>query len=126
MGEQRQYENVRQPYTEKQIEEMKESLIQAVGEVRTLRTEKTAAMSSMGAAVKSAEKRVFELQEKLSLGYEIIETEVFFDFDKPEPGLKKVVRLDNGEVLRTEQMTPRERQQSFGFGISGEDPRPEK
>ena len=127
MNEQRQYESVRRPFTEREMADMNDQLVQAVGEVRTLRAEKTNQTSTLGAAIKTAEKLVFELQEKLSLGYENIDVEVVPVYDEPEPGMKKIVRFDNpSEVLRIEPMTPRERQQSFGFGITGEDSRPEK
>jgi hypothetical protein len=126
MREQRQYESVRELFTEQQMAAMKDDLVQAVGEVKMLRTEKTASMSTMGAAIKAAEKLVFELQEKLSLGYEVIDVEVIAVYDEPEPGTKKIVRADTGKELRVEPMTARERQQSFGFGIAGEDSRPEK
>lgn len=125
MNEQRQYESVRRPFTEREMADMNDQLVQAVGEVRTLRAEKTTQTSTLGAAIKTAEKLVFELQGKLSLGYEMIDVETFPVYDDPEPGRKKIVRADTSEVLRIEPMTPRERQQSFGFG-SGEDLRPEK
>lgn len=115
MSEQRQFEKVKRNFTEAELREMSEALIQSVGDVKTARTEKSAAMTALGAEVKTAEARVFELQEKLSLGYEVIEVEVVTAYDEPKPGMKRVIRADNGEELRTEPMTPRERQQSFGF-----------
>ena len=126
MNEQRQYESVRRPFTGQEMADMNDGLVQAVGEVKTLRAEKASRTTTLGAAIKAAEAHVFDLQEKLSLGYELIDVEVFAVYDEPEPGRKKIVRTDNSEVLRVEPMTPRERQQSFGFGMSGEDQRPEK
>jgi hypothetical protein len=35
--------------------------------------------------------------------------------DAPEHGQKEIRRVDTNEVVRTEPMTARERQQSFGF-----------
>jgi hypothetical protein len=125
MEERRQFESVRRNYTEQQLRDMNEGLVQAVGDVKNLRGEKASAMSTIGAAVKQAEARVFDLQEKISLGYEVVDVEVLAVMDEPEPGKKKIIRADTSEVLRVELMSPRERQQSFGFGIAGEDPRPE-
>ena len=125
MEERRQFESVRRNYTEQQLRDMNEGLVQAVGDVKNLRGEKASAMSTIGAAVKQAEARVFDLQEKISLGYEVIDVEVLSILDEPEPGKKTIIRADTSEVLRVELMSPRERQQSFGFGIAGEDPRPE-
>ena len=105
---------------------MNEGLVQAVGDVKSLRAEKASAMSTMGAAIKQAESNVFDLQGKISLGYEVIDVEVFSVFDEPEPGKKKIVRADTSEVLRVESMTARERQQTCSdSGIAGDDPRPE-
>jgi len=47
--------------------------------------------------------------------------------DRPTVGTKTIIRVDNGAEVRQEPMTTREKQQSFGFGIAGEDdPRSEK
>jgi hypothetical protein len=115
MGDQRQFESVRRNYTEQEMSSMNDGLVAAVGDVKNLRAEKTAAMSTMGAAIKQAENTVFDLQGKLSLGYELIDVETIAIFDEPEPGKKKIVRADTSEVLRVELMTAREKQTSFGF-----------
>lgn len=115
MGEQRQFESVRRNYTEQEMATMNDGLVAAVGDVKTLRADKTAALSSMGAAIKQSEKLVFELQGMLSQGYELIDVETITIFDEPEPGKKKIIRADTSEVLRVELMTQREKQSSFGF-----------
>lgn len=116
MGEQqRQFESVRRNFTEQEMTTMGDGLVESVGTVRTLRAEKTAAVASMNGQIKTTEKIVFELQEKLSLGYELVDVETITVLDEPEPGKKKIIRADTSEVLRVEVMTMRERQQSFGF-----------
>jgi hypothetical protein len=126
MGE-RQYESVRRYFSDTELAEMHEGLVQRVGEVKDLRAEKTQANASMNAAIKGTEKGVFDLQEKLALGYETVEVEVLAIMDRPTVGIKTIIRVDTGEELRREAMTAREKQQSFGFGIAGEDdPRPER
>jgi hypothetical protein len=115
MTEGRMYESVRRYFTEAEIAEMHEALVVRVGEVKELRGEKKQADSTLGASIKTAEKGVFDLQDKLATGYEVIDVEVISVMDEPSPGMKKIVRVDNNEVIRTEQMSAREKQQSFGF-----------
>jgi hypothetical protein len=115
MGEQRQYEQVRRNFTEQEMTDMHDALVQRVGEVKDLRSEKTQANASMNAAIKGTEKGVFDLQEKLALGYETVEIEVLAVMDRPTVGQKTIIRVDTGKELRTEPMTAREKQQSFGF-----------
>jgi hypothetical protein len=119
MGDGRQYEQVRRNFTEREMADMHEALVQRVGEVKDLRSEKTQANASLNAAIKGAEKGVFDLQEKLALGYEMVEVEVLAIMDRPVQGSKTIIRVDTGEDLRTEPMTAREKQQSFGFQEPG-------
>jgi hypothetical protein len=115
MGDQRTYEQVRRNFTDKEMTDMHDALVQRVGEVKDLRSEKTQANASMNAAIKGTEKGVFDLQEKLALGYETVEIEVLAVMDRPTVGTKTIIRVDTGQELRTEIMTAREKQQSFGF-----------
>jgi hypothetical protein len=109
----REFESVKRVYTDKEMAEMNDALVQSVGEVKTLRGEKKQADSTLGAAIKTAEKTVFDLQEKLSQGYELVEVEVMALMNEPEPGRKQIIRIDTSQVLRVEMMTPRELQQSL-------------
>jgi hypothetical protein len=114
MGE-RQYESVRRPFTDIELVAMHEQLVVEVGNVKELRGQKTQTNTTINAAIKTAEKSVWDLQEKLALGYEQIDVEVIAIFDRPEPGKKLIVRVDTNQELRVEPMTLRERQQAFGF-----------
>lgn len=121
MNDGRMYESVRHYFTDVEIADFHEALVVRVGEVKELRGEKKQVDSTLGAAIKTAEKSVFDLQEKLSTGYEIVEAEVIQIMDSPTPGMKKIVRVDNNEVIRVEPMTMREKQQSFGFEEPGKE-----
>jgi hypothetical protein len=115
MGDGRTYEQVRRNFTERELAEMHEQLVVCVGNVKDLRAEKTQANSTINAAIKTAEKSVWDCQEKLALGYEVVDTEVIAAMDTPRPGMKRIVRVDTNETIREEPMTARERQGSFGF-----------
>jgi hypothetical protein len=110
-----QFESVRRPFTNEELTAMHEQLVVEVGNVKDLRSSKTQTNATINAEIKGAEKNVWDLQGKLALGYELIEVEVITVMDRPTPGEKQIVEADSGNVLRTEPMTARERQASFGF-----------
>lgn len=114
MGE-RQYEQLRRYFTDIELATMHEQLVVEVGNVKDLRGEKAQTTTTLGAAIKTSEKQVFDLQEKLSLGYEVIDVETISIMDAPTPGQKQILRVDTNQVIRTEPMTAREKQGSFGF-----------
>jgi hypothetical protein len=110
-----QFEQVRRPFTESELATMKDQLVVEVGNVKELRGEKAQATTTLNASIKTTEKGVWDLQERIALGYETIDVEVVSVLDRPEPGRKQIVRADTGQVLRVEVMTLAERQSSFGF-----------
>ena len=115
MSNNRQYESLRRDFTDEEMARMHGELVQRCGEVKTLRAEKAQATTTLNAGIKTAETAVWDLQEKLSLGYEYVDVEVLTLYDTPAPGHKRILRLDNNVTVREEPMTPREKQQSFGF-----------
>lgn len=117
--QERQYESVRRYFGEAELAAMHDELVQAVGLVKDLRAQKTDVVATMGAGIKTAEKAVWDVQEKLATGYEVIEAEVIAVMDTPSPGMKRIVRVDTNEALRDEPMTLREKQTSFGFQEPG-------
>jgi len=111
----RQYEPLRRYFGEEELAGLHEQLVVQVGEVRDLRGQKTQTNTIINAQIKTAEKNVWDLQEKLATGYESIEVEVVAMMDTPQPGQKTIIRADTSEKVRVEPMTARERQSSFGF-----------
>lgn len=51
-----------------------------------------------------------ELRRKVSTGQEWRDVECTVEFDDPTPGIKSVVRIDNGEVVETKAMTDADKQ----------------
>lgn len=115
----RQYEPIRRYFSEEELAALHDQLVVSVGEVRELRGQKTQAMTVYGAQIKTAEKSVWDLQEKLAMGFESVDVEVLAVMDTPTPGMKTVIRADTSEKVRVEPMTAREKQQSFGFTETG-------
>jgi hypothetical protein len=111
----RQYEAIRRYFSDAELAVLHEQLVVQVGAVKDLRAQKTQANSVLNAEIKTAESNVWDSQEKLATGYESIEVEVLAVMDMPTPGMKTIIRADTSEKIRTEPMTAREKQQSFGF-----------
>jgi hypothetical protein len=115
MGDERQYESVRQPFTDKEMAAMHDLLVERLGDVEKLEAQKKQDTLVINAAIRGATKEVYELRGKLALGYAMVEVEILAVMDRPKPGSKTIIRVDTGEELRTEPMSLRERQGSFGF-----------
>jgi hypothetical protein len=73
MSEHREYESVKRPFTDAELAEMHEALVQRVGDVKALRGQKSQTNTEINAAIKGAEKAVWDLQEKLTAGYELVD-----------------------------------------------------
>lgn len=125
-----QKEIVRRDYTEEEIAHLHELLSTSVGKFFELEEKKAAEAAQHNTAIKAAKKDMADIQTKLERGYEEVEVEVVEAMDRPEPGMKQIVRADTGKVLRTVPMSPREKQMVLWEntqGIEGEPPeaRPE-
>lgn len=115
----RQYEPIRRYFSAEELDALHEQLVVQVGDVRDLRAQKTQANTIINAQIKTAEKNVWDIQERLATGYETLDVEVLAVMDQPRPGQKTIIRADTSEKIRVEPMTAREKQQSFGFNEPG-------
>jgi hypothetical protein len=115
MGDGRQYELVREDFTDRQMAEMHDSLVVRLGDVENLELQKKQETATVSAAIKSAQKEVHDLRSNLANGYQMVEVEVLSVMDRPTVGTKTIIRVDTGAEVRQEPMTSREKQQSFGF-----------
>jgi hypothetical protein len=106
-------------FTEPEVRELGRALAREDQILFDLRSEKASAAASLNEQIKVTTKRVAELVEKINRGFELRAVEVIAVFEKPRPGMKTFVRIDNGEEVRTEAMTMEELQQSFGFAEPG-------
>jgi hypothetical protein len=120
-----QHESVEYRFTSDELRELGMELGRANQTIYDLRSDKASVVTSMGAAIKAAEKHAAELTTKLNQKFEMRDTEVIAVMDRPRSGLKTLVRVDTGEELRIVAMTLEEQQSTFSFG-DGEGPRPEK
>ena len=113
--EQRAYETVQRRFTEIERRQLGETLARTVQELVDNKSARVAAVADFQAKHKALENEAIRLTGCVNRGFEEIEAEVMTMYDRPRHGQKQILRVDTNEVLRTEPMTPRELQGSFGF-----------
>jgi hypothetical protein len=102
-----------------------EELARESDALEDLKGEKKLTIQEIATRMNAAERRIRELTRKLTTGYEDRDVEVVIYLNTPEPGLKRVVRKESGQTVRTERMTPAEMQESFAFQEGQHDEQPE-
>lgn len=121
MSEERCYRPIKYKYNDSEMRELGESLAREAQTVFDLREQRKNVTAQLAAAIQAANKRVADLTVKVNQKYEFRDAECVVQMDKPRPGLKRFVLIDNQEEeITVEPMTMEEMQQSFGF------PDPEK
>jgi hypothetical protein len=115
MADKRVYEAVRHTYTSDELRELGTQLAREQQVIMDLETGKAQSTAAFNAQIKEAENRRNGLTIKINNGYEMRETEIMVLLETPRPGMKRLLRVDTGEILRDEPMTLTEMQQSFGF-----------
>jgi hypothetical protein len=115
--EQRLYEPIRHVFTDEEIRVLGEALARETHALYELRIQKSGAVASINASLKNSEKLIGELTTKITNRYEIVDVEVIPMMDTPRAGMKALLRVDNNEVVRYEEMTAAEKQTSFGFNF---------
>lgn len=113
--EQRAYETVKRIFTEDERRRLGETLARTVQELVDNKQARVAAVADYQAKHKALENEAIRLTDCVNRGFEEVEVETMLMFDRPRPGQKQTLRVDTNEVIRTEPMTPRELQGSFGF-----------
>jgi hypothetical protein len=112
----RRYEAVKFTFGAEDIRELGQQLARETQNVYDLEKRKKEIDAELAAQIKAANGRVESTTTKLNNGYELREVEVLVMFDEPKTGMKRILRLDNNEILREEAMTLDEMQRGFGFG----------
>lgn len=115
MAEKRVYESIKFTFGETEMRELGQQLARENQAVYDHRKRKKELDAELAASIEAASGRVEALTIKVNNGYEMRELEVLHIFDAPKSGMKHVIRLDTGEILREEPMTLDEKQRGFGF-----------
>jgi len=112
-------ESLRYPFTPAELRELGDSLAQATLAIAEIEKRKAEANAALTAELKRAAGLVSTIAAKLAARYEMRDYQCYVEFDRPQIGMKQIVRPDNGEVVREEVMTPAEKQWSLGFTDTG-------
>jgi len=115
MAEKRVYESIKFTFGEGEMRELGQQLARENQAVYDHRKRKKELDAELSASIEAASGRVEALTIKINNGYEMRELEVLHVFDAPRSGMKHVIRLDTGEIIREEAMTIEERQRNLGF-----------
>jgi hypothetical protein len=113
--ENRTFETVKKTFTENERRRLGETLARTVQQIVDNKQARLSAAADFQAKHKALEMEAIRLTDCVNRGFEEVEVEVMTMYDRPRPGKKQILRVDNNEVVRTEDMTPLELQSSFGF-----------
>jgi phosphopantetheine adenylyltransferase len=104
------YELCRYQFTSAELRTLGDQLARETQQAIEIREERATVVAEFAAQLKGSEKRIAGLANKLNAGYEMREMECIVLYDKPERGMKTIVRVDTGEEVRTAVMTDAETQ----------------
>lgn len=108
-------ETIKHEFTQAELAEIADRMAQAAASVYRIEKEKSESAAHFSAELKAANLKAGELVERYNNRYEMREVECRVEFDKPEPGWKSYVRIDNEKVVKELRMTEAERQRAFVF-----------
>jgi hypothetical protein len=109
------YREARYDFTQHEIRELGRDMARGAQSVYDFRAQKIATVAELTAQIKSAEKLVSDLAEKINCGYELRQVECIEIMDMPRPGRKSIIRVDNQEQVEELAMNETELQESFAF-----------
>lgn len=108
-------ESIKHTFTSPELAEIADKMARAAARVYQIEREKAEQAAHYGAELKAANLIAGELVAKYNQKYEMRDVECRIEWDKPEPGYKMYVRLDNGESVKEIRMTEAEKQRAFVF-----------
>jgi len=108
-------ESYKHTFTSIELAEIADNMARAAARVYEIEKQKSEQAAHYGAELKAANLAAGELVAKYNQRYEMRDVECRIEYDKPEPGYKAFIRLDNGESLKEMRMTEAEKQRAFVF-----------
>lgn len=95
--------------------EMGMALAQLLQEIDTIEEQKKTKSKEFSTQIDVLSEQVRNLQRTLNQGYSLTETDCMWLMSTPRPGLKTLVRCDNNEEVRTENMSDTDAQLGLGL-----------
>ena len=118
------------PYTEEELATMRDELARLVLGESEVRQRKKVAMDAFKEELEELISSRRDIAHRIRRKSEDREIECRVEFHSPTIGMKRLIRMDTGELLREEQMTDEELQEElfspdeFNKLFDGEDPPP--
>ena len=108
-------ESVRYQFDHAELFDLGQLLARQAAQVYDIERQKKDVLKSLGAALEHAQNLAAGTVLKINAGYEMRDVECLITLNRPKAGVKEIVRVDTGEIVREEAMTPEELQQSLPF-----------
>lgn len=109
-------EYLRRDFTPTELASESQTLARVTQELAMLEEQKKKITSEISASIKAKQTEVLDASRRVSQGYEYTMVDCEWHFDQPELGLKQLVRMDTGEVVREAVMSDEEKQQWLALG----------
>jgi translation initiation factor IF-1 len=108
--------DLKHEFTPDELRELGAALARANKAVEELEDTKKNENARITGVLREASLRVSQYAWKINCGYEMRSTECIVLLDTPLPGLKRLLRVDNGDTVTDEPMTDQEKQGRLIFG----------
>jgi hypothetical protein len=119
--ERRSIELVQYNFSNEELRLLGEQLARESEMSADLRDKKKELAASISVAIKESDGRVGDLARKINQRHEMRDAECTALMNTPRVGVKSIVRVDTGEVIREDRMTVDELQEKFAFDAPKED-----
>ncbi len=113
-------EYLKYQYTDAEIADAARDLASANRKRASLEQRKKEVDSAIKAEIEAENSVIARLSSLIGTGYEYRDIEVRIELDTPEPGKKRVVRLDTGEEVAVKVMTDHDRQMVIDLQTAAE------
>jgi hypothetical protein len=119
--ERRSIESVQYNFSADELRVLGERLARESQMVSDLRQKKKELAASMAVSINESDSYIAELARKINEGHEYRDAECTALLNTPRVGVKSIVRVDTGEVIREDRMTVEELQEKLAFDAPKED-----
>jgi hypothetical protein len=106
-------EYLRYPFTEDETKEIAKQLAPSVTSKTRAEEEQKSAQAQFKQRIELEVTQIQRLSNNINMGWEMREIECVVEFHKPRQGVKRIIRLDTGEIVREQQMSGGELQEKL-------------
>lgn len=106
-------EYLRYQFTEEETKEIAKNLALSVTSKTRAEEEQKSAQAQFKQRIEIEITQIQRLSNNINMGWEMREIECVVEFHKPRQGVKRIIRLDTGEIVREQQMSGGELQEKL-------------